>query len=112
MQMSWKDLNALLNEALGLEQDVRGTARRRQMDIVRMIRAGELDYDAPDACSHDAMTADMIIAEHGDAGRFYSSDMEDHLVLMNGICRHCPREAGCPCDRMARAVTAPGSHAD
>lgn len=103
MQMSWKELNALLNEALALEQDIRGTARLRQMDIVRTIRAGELDYDVADACYHDAMTADMVIAEHGDAGRFYSSDMEDHAVLMNEICRHCPRKAGCPCDRLERA---------
>jgi len=101
--MSWKDLNALLNEALQLEQDIRGTARLRQVEIVRTVRAGELDYDAPDACSHDAMTADMAIAEHGEAGRFYNCDMEDHAVLMNEICRHCPREAGCPCDRLERA---------
>lgn len=112
MRMSWKELHVLLNEALYLEQDIRGTARLRQMDIVRTIRAGELDYDAADACYHDSMTADMVIAEHGDAGRFYSSDMEDHTVLMNGICRHCPREAGCPCDRVARAVSVRRPHAD
>ena len=103
MRMSWKELNALLNEALALEQDIRGAARLRQIEIVRTVRAGELDYDAPDACSHDAMTADMIIAEHGDAGRFYSSDMEDHAVLMNDICRRSPRVAGCPCDRLERS---------
>lgn len=101
--MNWKDLNALLNEALELEQDIQGRARLRQMDIVRTVRACALDHDAPDACYHDAMTADMVIAEHGDAGRFYSSDMEDYAVLMNEICRHCPGETGCPCDRLERA---------
>ena len=103
MKLSWDELNALINEALSLEQDIRGTARLRQMEIVRTIRAGALDYNAQDASYDDAMTADMIVATHGDSGRYYSADMETHEAETIDFCTRCPREVGCPCDRLARA---------
>lgn len=91
-KLGWEELNALINEALSLEQDIRGTARLRQMEIVQTIRAGVLDYNASNASYDDAMTADMIIATHGDSGRFFSADMEAHQEEMINFCTRCPRE--------------------
>lgn len=102
-KLSWEELNALVNEALSLEQDIRGTARLRQMEIVRTIRAGALDYSASNANHNDAMTADMILATHGDSGRFYSVDMEAHEAEMIDFCRSCARELDCLCNRLDRA---------
>ncbi len=102
-KLSWDELNALINEALSLEQDIRGTARLRQMEIVYAIRACELDCSAPNANHDDAMTADMILATHGDSGRYYSADMETHEAETIDFCKRCPRVAGCACDRIERA---------
>lgn len=102
-KLSWDEMNALINEALSLEQDIRGTARLRQMEIVQTIRVGVLDYNSQNASYDDAMTADMIIATHGDSGRFYSADMETHEAEMIDFCSRCPRVPGCRCDCIERA---------
>lgn len=103
MKMEWNRLDELIEEAEELKNDIRGTARLRQMEIAALFKEVVLDENAPDASYHSAMDADMIVAVHGEAGQYYSREMEDHADEMASVCAACGGAPDCPCERQAEA---------
>ena len=103
--MEWNRLDELIEETEALKNDIRGTARLRQMEIAALFREVVLDENAPDASYHSAMDADMVVAVHGAAGQYYSRDMEDHADEMASACAACGGAPDCHCRRAEHAKT-------